>query len=79
MNNIKIPYYIGIKVYEAIHVNEAKVVKECIMSQYWYVLDKEFRFALSVCNPCHDISMMYININTIAILDIHGVDYRYLY
>ena len=40
----------------------------------WYFLD--FKFQLYVCNGCHDILMMSINLNNIAISDIRGIDYR---
>ena len=39
-------------------------------------LDKAFKFQLDVCDGCHDALMMSININNIAILNIHGADYR---
>ena len=29
-----------------------------------------------VCNGCNDLLMMSISLNDIAILNIHGVDYR---
>ena len=39
-------------------------------------LDKGFRFQPTVWSGFHDALMMSININSIAILNIHGVDYR---
>ena len=53
-----------------IHYNTSK---ECIICHYWYFLDKEFKFQPSVCNLFHDLLMMSININSIAILNIHGI------
>ena len=29
-----------------------------------------------VCNGCHDVLMMSMNLNDIAVLNIHGLDYR---
>ena len=37
--------------------------------------DKSLRFQ-SVCDGCHDLLMMYIDINSIAILNVQGIDYR---
>ena len=39
-------------------------------------MDKWFKFQPDVCNECHDVLMMSINLIDIAILNIHGVDYR---
>ena len=38
-------------------------------------LDKGFKFQPYFCNRCHDILMMSIILGSIAILNIHGVDY----
>ena len=38
--------------------------------------DKRYRFESSFCNGYYDVLMMSININSIAILNIHDVDYR---
>ena len=39
-------------------------------------LDKGFKFQSSVCNGYHDVLIMSIDINSITILNIHGIDYR---
>ena len=38
-------------------------------------LDKEFNFHFNVCNGCHDVLMMSMNLSDIAILNIKGADY----
>ena len=38
-------------------------------------LDKEFTFQQNVCNACHDVLMMPMNLSDIAFLNIHGLDY----
>ena len=38
--------------------------------------DKEFKLQMNVCNGCHDLLMMPITLDDIAILNIRGVDYR---
>ena len=39
-------------------------------------LDKWFRYQPCVCNECHDVLMMFINLNDIAVLNIPSADYR---
>ena len=60
---------------EAIDVNQTSTSNECITCHYWYFLDKAFKFQSSICNSCYDVLMMSIDINSIAILNDHGVDY----
>ena len=32
-------------------------------------------FQLNVCNGCHDVLMIFVNLSDIAILNINGADY----
>ena len=45
---------------------------------YWYFPDKGFMFEISCvrCHQCHDVLMMSIDLNSIGILSINGIDYR---
>ena len=43
---------------------------------YWYFLNYSFKFQPNVCNRCHDLLMMSINLSDIAIQNIKGSDYR---
>ena len=38
-------------------------------------LDKGLKFQPGICNGCYDVLMMSINLNDIAISNIHGIDY----
>ena len=38
-------------------------------------LDKWFKFQPDVCNGCHDVLMMSMNLSDIAILSINDADY----
>ena len=38
--------------------------------------NKRYRFESFFCNSCYDVLIMSINIDSIAILNIHDVDYR---
>ena len=46
------------------------------MCPYWYFSNYSFKFQPNVCNRCHDLSMMSINLSDIAILNIKDSDYR---
>ena len=39
--------------------------------------DKGFKFQMNVCNGCHDLLMITVNIKDIVISKIQGVDYRF--
>ena len=63
-----------IDVSKGIDINKTGTSKACIICSYWHFLEKGFKFQSSVCNGCHDV-LMFIDINSIAILNIHGVNY----
>ena len=35
---------------------------ECDICHYWYFLSKGFKFQINVCNRCHDLLMMSMNL-----------------
>ena len=69
MNNTKMLYYDRIDVSEGIHINKTIKWKKCDICHYWYFLNKGFKFQSYICNRCHDILMMSMNLD-IAILKI---------
>ena len=69
-------YYEGIDVSEGINVNKTSASKECDICHHWHFLDKGFKFQPDVCKGCHNVLMMPIKLNDIAILNIRCVDYR---
>ena len=69
-------YYDRIDVSEGIDVNKTSASKECDICHYWYFLNYSFKFQPNVCNRCHDLLMMSMNLSDIAILNIKGSDYR---
>ena len=73
---INILYYDRIYVSQGIEINKTSVSNECDNCHYWYFLDKEFRFQADVCKGCHDVLMMSVNLNNIAISKVLGVYYR---
>ena len=77
MNNIKILYFNRIDVSEGTDVNKTSPSKECAISRYWYFLNNGFKFQPYVCNRCHDLLMMSMNLCDIATLNIKGSDYHH--
>ena len=69
-------YHDRINISKGIGINKISASKECDNCHYWYFLYKGFTFELYVCKGCHDISVMSIILNDIAILSINGADYR---
>ena len=78
MNNISMLYYDRIDVSEGIDINQANASNDYDIYHYWYFLNKRFKFQPYVCNKCHDLLMMFINLNDITILNIRGFDYHSL-
>ena len=49
--------------------------KECDIFHYWYFLKYIFTFQPNLCNNCHDLLMMSVNLCDITILNIKGSNY----
>ena len=60
---------------EGTDVNKTSESKECDVCHYWYFLDKWFKFQTDVCNGCHDILMISMNLSDIVFLKVFGVNY----
>ena len=63
-------YYDRTDISQGIDVNKKSASTKCITCHYWYFFDKSFRFQKAVCNECHDLLMISIDIDSIAILNI---------
>ena len=68
-------YFNKIDVSERMDVYKTSASKECDICYYWYFLNFSFKFQPNVCNRCHDLLMMSMNLSDIAILNIKGSDY----
>ena len=68
-------YYDRIDVSEWTDVNKTSASKECDICHYWFFCNYTFKFQANVCNRCHDLLMMSINLSNIAVLNIKGSDY----
>ena len=60
--------YERIDISERIDVNKTSASKECDICRYWYFLDEEFKFQTYVCNSCHGLLMMSINLDDRCII-----------
>ena len=49
-----------------------------MLCHYWYFKDVGFKFEPHVCNKCHDILMTAYELENIAILNVKGVDFKFL-
>ena len=52
-----------------------KVTTPKMVCHYWF-FNHGFEFQDSVCNGCHDLTMLSVNISYIAIIAVKNVDYR---
>ena len=71
-------YFDRTNVSEGNDVNKTNESKECNIFQYWFFLNKGFKFQPNVCNRCCDLLMMSMNLSDIVILNFKGSDYRYI-
>ena len=69
-------YYDRIEVSQGINVNKISESKECDICHYWYFLNIGFKFQSNVCNRCHGLLMMSMNLSDIAILNIKGSEWN---
>ena len=65
---LKMLYFDRIDVYKGIDVNKTSASKECDICHYWFFLNYTFKFEPNVCNRCHDLLMISLNLSDIAIL-----------
>ena len=68
-------YYDRIGPSEEIDVNKTSESKECDICHYWYFWNKELKFHPYVCNRCHNLVMMSMNVSDTAILNIRSAAY----
>ena len=64
-------YYDRIDISEEINVNKISDICHC-----WYSLNKGFKFQPNICNGCHDLLIISMNLCDIAILNIKSADYH---
>ena len=70
-------YYGRIGVSKGIDLSKSNRSKECMICHYW-LFNHGLRFQDYVCNGCHDLIMLSVNISDIAIISIKNVDYCFI-
>ena len=68
-------YYDRIHISKEIDLVKSNNSKECMICHYFF-FDHGFKFQDYVCNGCHDLTMLSVNISDIAIITVKNVDYR---
>ena len=68
-------YYERIDISEGTDPTKSNNSKECMICHYWF-FNHGFKFQDSVCNGCHDLTMLSVNISDIAIIIVENVDYH---
>ena len=75
---MKMLQYEQIDVSERIDINKTSASKECTLCHYWYFKDVGYKFEPNVCYKSHDVLIMAYKLKNIAILNVKGIDYRYV-
>ena len=60
-----------IDISEGIDLAKSKNSKEC---KSWF-LNHGFEFQDYICNFCHDLTMLYVNISNVTLITLKNVDY----
>ena len=60
---------------EVTDINKTRLSKERDICHDWIFLNHSFEFQPNVCNRCHDLLVISINLSDIAILSIKGSEY----
>ena len=68
--------YERIDISEGIDFDKTNKSVECMIFHYWYFKDIGFKYQPSVCNGCHNFSMIIQNLDDFVILRVKSVDNR---
>ena len=52
-------------------------IRECMICHHLF-FNHEFKFQDYVCNGCHDLTILSVNISEIVIITVQNVDYCYV-
>ena len=68
-------YYEIINISKGVDPTKSIRSKECMICYYWF-FNHGFKFQDSICNECHDLTILSLNIRDIAIITVKNVDYH---
>ena len=69
-------YFDRIGISEGTNINKKRISKGYIIQHYNCFLYEGLKFKEEICNESHDVLMMSVNFDNIAISSINGVGYR---
>ena len=67
-------YYNKIDISQRIDPVKSNNSKECMIFHYWF-FNHGLEFQDSVCNSCHNLTMLCLSISDITIITVKNVDY----
>ena len=67
-------YYKRIDISKGVYPAESNNSNKCMICHYWF-FSHGFQFQYSICNSCHDLTMLIVNIRVITIKSTH---YHYI-
>ena len=70
-------YYDRIDISKGVDLDKSDKKKECMICHYW-IFNHGLKFKNSICNGCHDLTMLSVNISNIAIIIVRIVNYCYI-
>ena len=70
-------HYDRINISQEIDLTKSNKSKECMISHYFF-FNYGLKFQDYVCNGCHDLTMLSVNISDIAIITVKNVDYHFI-
>ena len=65
--NYKMLEYEKIDILEGIDINKTNELKECMLYNYWYFLNKNFSYGSYLCDACYNIVNKSISFKYITI------------
>ena len=68
-------YYDRIDIGKGIDPTKSNGSKECMIFHYYFFIHG-FKFQDSVCNGCHHLTLLSVDVSDIAIITIKNVDYH---
>ena len=71
-------YYNRTDITEGIDSTKSNKCKECIICHYWF-FNHGLKFQCYVCNGCHDLKILSVNISDIAIMTAKNFNYCFIF
>ena len=68
-------YYDIIDISKITDLAKSNNSKKCMICHYWF-FNRRFKFQDSVCNGCHVLTILSVNVSDIAVITIKNVDYH---